>query len=131
MRVARKHEGAARGTGREEAVGELQRGEHPAYAIGDVEREGAPMTHGHLTQVGADVLLDQGRECWLAEIAVAVDARVHEQVDVARRASRRGERGAGRVVGETSRAVLPAAPTGDRGDRVNLRAHTAPPSRRS
>src|SRR5690606_33380839 len=75
---------------RQEPVGHLQRGEHPARAVGDVEREGALRADvlsrvlARVLAVRVDVVLDDRCERRLAEQPVVVQPRVQEGVHLDR-----------------------------------------------
>ncbi len=114
----------------QEAVDDLQRGEHSAGAVGDVEGERAVGVGVGILGVGADVVLDERGERGLAEVPVAVDARIDQQIQVVGLAS-------GPLAGRPWPPRPPGAArcaghaTGVRDvDAVNDCAHSGPPNPR-
>ena len=130
VRIARDDERATGRARREQAVDELQPGQDPAAAVGDVEGERARPTDGRVAGVGVDVLLDERGERGLAEVAVAVQTGVDEEVDVARRDVGVREACTRRGVREPPGAVTAPEPAAHDCDGVNACAHSDPRSRR-
>jgi hypothetical protein len=125
--VAGDDEGMPNGPGAQEAVDDLEPGEHAARPVGHVEREGAVAAGVRVLGVGADVLLDQGRQRGFTEVAVVVEAGVDEQVDVGRRHPGALERAVGGRIRQHVCGAPAAAPTRDDPDRLNDRCHCRPP----
>ena len=84
-----------------------------------------------LVRVGADVLLDQGRERRLAEDAVVVDARVDQQVELVRRTGAARARHARAAVSASSSdpGLIDRSCATEVADGLNDRAHAPPADR--
>jgi hypothetical protein len=125
--VAGDDEGVADGACAQEAVHDLEPGEHAARPVGHVERERAVATGVGVLGVGADVFLDQGRESGFAEVAVVVETGVDEQVDARGRQPGAVEGAAGGRVGERVGGTPAPVTAGHDGHRLNHCCHGTPP----
>lgn len=128
--VAGHHHGAVDGLRGEETVDDLQGGEDTARTIGDVEGKCAVRAGVRILGIGADVLLDQRRECRFAQISVAVDSRVDQKVDVVRFSSRHPQAILRGVHREVQGAVPVTPPAPAHRDLFNHGAHSDSPSLR-
>ena len=80
--VASHDKRAVDGVRPQEAVNDLQRGQHSACSIGYVKRERAMGVFMWILGVGTDVLLNHRSKGRLRDVAIPIDARIDQQVDV-------------------------------------------------
>ena len=80
-----------------------------------------------LTQIGTDILLNDGGECGLAHVIFPVNTGIDQHVDVASRFPCMREAGFGGFVGEAPGASLAQSVAGQRAGRFNACAHSVPP----
>src|SRR6476620_9518830 len=113
----------------QEPVNDLQGTEHSACSVANVKRERAMGVCMWILGVRPDVLLNHRRKGRLCDVAIPIDARIDQQVDVMGVASSAVETIFGRPDREVKSAttIAPSAPCVS--DPINHCAHTAPPIR--
>jgi hypothetical protein len=126
--VTGHHQRTVDAVGPQEPVDDLQCGQYPADAIGDVERERAVRTGVGILGVGPDVVLDQRGQRRLPQVAVAVYPRVDHEIQLVRVASGALQAVLGGGDGEVQRAVPVPPPRVHEVDSINDRAHSGPPN---